>query len=77
MIINEKSLNISDDKEKGFDDYINFYVVCLLLGENEVYEILKIGSGERRLFINNHSQSPSRESSFSDFKVCRVYRILN
>ena len=64
LIVHEKSLNIPDDKEEDFDDNINFYVLCLLLGGNAVYEILKIGSGERRRFINNIFQSPSRESSF-------------
>jgi len=36
----------------------------VLLGKNSVYEILKTGSGERKLFINNIFQLPSRESSF-------------
>ena len=64
LIAHEKSLNIPDDKEEDFDDNINFYVLCLLLGGNAVFEILKIGSGERRRFINNIFQSPSNESSF-------------
>jgi len=57
-------LNIHDDEEEDFDDNINFYVLCLLLRGNAVYEILKISSGERRHFINNIFQSSSGESSF-------------
>ena len=54
-------MNISDDKKEDFDDNINFYVLYLL-GGNAVYEILLV-SGERTSFINDISQSPSRESS--------------
>jgi len=35
-MVNEKSLNISNDKEEDFDDNINFYLLCLLLGRNAV-----------------------------------------
>jgi len=52
------------NKEENYDDNIKFYVLCFLLGENAVYEILKIVSGERRHFINNIFQSPSSKSSF-------------
>ena len=57
-------MRYSCNKEEDFDDNINFYVLCLLLGGNAVFEILKIGSGERRRFINNIFHSPSNESSF-------------
>jgi len=57
-------LNIPDGKEENFDDNINFYILCLLPGGNTVYEILMIGLGERRSFINNIFQSPLRKSSF-------------
>ena len=62
-------MNIPDDKEEDFDDNINFYVLCLLLGGNAVFEILKIGSGERRRFINNIFQSPSSASLLSRFYI--------
>ena len=32
LIVHEKSLNIPDSKEEGFNDCINFYVLYLLLG---------------------------------------------
>jgi len=30
----EKSLNITNDKEKDFEDNVNFYVLCFFLGGN-------------------------------------------
>ena len=64
LIIYEKSLNITDDSENDFEDNLNFYVLCLLLGGNAIFEILRIRSGERRRLINKIFQSQSRESSF-------------
>jgi len=49
---------------------LNFYILCLLLVENEVYEILKIG-----YFINNIFKLPLRESSFTYFIFNRAYGI--
>ena len=44
---------------------ISIFTCCVsFFGGNAVFEILKIGSGERRRFINNIFQSPSNESSF-------------
>ena len=63
LISIQKSLNLSDDSEKDFEDNINFLVLCLLLGGNMVFDILSINSGERRRFINNVFQTPSNESS--------------
>lgn len=64
LIVHEKSLNISDNSEKDFEDNLNFYVLCLLLGGNAVFENLHISSGERRRYINNIFENASRESSF-------------
>jgi len=64
LIVHEKSLNILDNSEKDFEDNLNFYVLCLLLGGNAVFENLHIRSGERRRYINNVFQYASRESSF-------------
>ena len=72
MIVHEKSLNIPDGKEKGFNDYFFFYSLCLLLGENAVYEIITIGKWERRRFIDDIFQSPSRESFFPYFILCEA-----
>jgi len=65
-------MNIPDDREENFDDNINFYVLYLLLRGNAVYEILKVGSEERRRFIDIIYQSPSRESSFQILYFCGV-----
>jgi hypothetical protein len=35
-------------KEEDFDDNINFYVLCLLLGGNAVFEILKDRLGGKK-----------------------------
>jgi len=56
-------LNIPNDLENNFEDNLNFYVLCLLLGGNIIFETLHIRSGERRCIINNIFQNQSRESS--------------
>ena len=45
LIVNEKSLKISNDKGEDFDANINFNILCFLLVRNDKYEILEIGSG--------------------------------
>jgi hypothetical protein len=45
LIVHEKSLNIPDDLENDFEDNLNFYVLCLLLGGNAIFETLRIRSG--------------------------------
>ena len=57
-------MDIPDDIEEDFYDNINFYILCLLLGGNDVYKILKNGSKEKSHFINSIFQSSSRESPF-------------
>jgi len=49
---------------EDFDENINFYMLCLLLGGNAVYEILKDWFWERRSVTYNIFQSLWRESSF-------------
>jgi len=34
-------LNIPNDKKEDFDNNTNFYILCILLGRNAKYEILK------------------------------------
>ena len=53
IIVRQKSLNVSTDSEKDFEDNINFYVLCILLGGNTIFEILDLNSEERRRFIND------------------------
>lgn len=67
LIVHEKSMSIPDDKEDDFDDNIIFYMLCFLFDGNTIYKIIKIGSGERRRFINNIFQSPLRLSLLSKF----------
>ena len=56
LIIHEKTMNIPDDLENDFEDNLNFYVLCLLLGGNAIFETLRIRSGERTSFrINRES----------------------
>jgi len=37
-------LSISDDLEKVIEDNLNFYLLCLLLGVNKIFETLNIKS---------------------------------
>jgi len=53
LIVEQKSLNISDEYEKNFEDNINFYVLCILLGGNTIFEILDLNLEERKRLIEN------------------------
>ena len=50
------------ESEKDFEDNINFYVLCILLGGNTIFEILDLNSEERRRLTENIFHKP--ESSF-------------
>jgi len=63
LIAHEKSLSIPNDLENDFEDNLNFYVLCLLLGRNTIFRTLNIRSRERRRIINNVFQNQSREFS--------------
>jgi len=46
-------LEVSTESEKDFEDNINFYVLCILLGGSAIFEILDLNLEERRRFIND------------------------
>jgi len=56
-------LEVSTESEKDFEDNINFYVLCILLGGSAIFEILDLNLEERRRFINDIFIKP-REPSF-------------
>ena len=53
LIKEQKSLEVSTESEKNFEDNINFYVLCILLGGSAIFEILDLNLEERRRFIND------------------------
>ncbi|OUM59502.1 hypothetical protein PIROE2DRAFT_14955 [Piromyces sp. E2] len=66
FIVYEKSLNIPDNSENDFEDNLKIFlrILCLLLGGNAIFEILRNGARERRHLINKTFQSQTNESSF-------------
>jgi len=49
--------------KKFFEDNINFYALCILLGESAIFKILDLNLEGRRRFINDIFIKPM-ESSF-------------
>jgi len=39
--------------KKNFEDNINFYALCILLGGNTIFEILDLNLEERKRLIEN------------------------
>jgi len=55
-------LNVSTESEKDFEDNINFYILCILLGGSAIFEILDLNMEERRRFINEIFIKPMEPS---------------
>ena len=62
LIKEQKSLNVSTESEKDFEDNINFYILCILLGGSAIFEILDLNMEERRRFINEIFIKPMEPS---------------
>ena len=45
MIIEQKSLDVSLDSEKDYDNNI-YYILCALLGGRSIYSKIKVNDGE-------------------------------
>jgi len=48
MIIEQKSLDVSLDSEKVYDNNIYYFILSALLGGRSVYEKIKVNDGETK-----------------------------
>jgi len=53
MIIKQKSLDVSLDSEKNYDNNIYYYILSALLGGRSIYSKIKVNDGEQRLLVDN------------------------
>ena len=53
MIIEQKSLDVSLDSEKDYDNNIYYYIFSALLGGRSIYSKIKVNDGEQRQLVDN------------------------
>ena len=53
MIIEQKSLDVSLDSEKDYDNNIYYFTLSALLDERSIYEKIKVNDGEQRQLVDN------------------------
>jgi len=53
MIIEQKSLYVSFDSEKDYDNNIYYFILSVLLGWCSIYEKIKLNDGEQRQLVDN------------------------
>ena len=53
MIIEQKSLDVSLDLEKDYDNNIYYYILSALLGGRSIYSKIKVNDGEERQLVDN------------------------
>jgi len=51
MIIEQKSLDVSLDSEKDYDNNIYYFILSALLGRRSIYEKIKVNDGEQRQLV--------------------------
>ena len=53
MIIEQKSLDVSLDLEKDYDNNIYYFILSALHGGRSIYEKIKLNDGEQRQLVDN------------------------
>ncbi|KAG4090896.1 hypothetical protein H8356DRAFT_1321146 [Neocallimastix lanati (nom. inval.)] len=53
MIIEQKSLDVSLDSEKVYDNNIYYFILSALLGGRSIYSKIKVNDGEQRQLVDN------------------------
>jgi len=53
MIIEQKSLDVSLNSEKDYDNNIYYFILSALLGGRSIYEKIKVNDGEQRQLVDN------------------------
>ena len=89
MIIEQKSLDVSLDSEKDYDNNnIYYYILSALLGGRSIYEKIKINNVKQRQLVDNIFKQSSTSSIIPYFVgiaefltnviplICRSFRLL-
>ena len=88
LIIEQKSLDVSTDSEKDYDNNIYYFILSALLGGRSIYEKIKLNDGEQRQLVDNifkHSSTSSTVPYFvgiAEFLtnviplICRSFRLM-
>ena len=63
MIIEQKSLDVSLDSEKDYDNNIYYFILSVLLGGRSIYSKIKVNDGEQRQLVNNIFKQSSTSST--------------
>ena len=67
MIIEQKSLDVSLDSEKDYENNIYYYILSALLGGRSIYSKIKVNDGEERQLVNNIFKQSSTSSTVPYF----------
>jgi len=67
MIIEQKSMNISLDSEKNYDNNIYYFILSALFGGRSIYSKIKLNDGEQRQLVDNIFKQSSTSSIVSYF----------
>jgi len=88
MIIEQKSLDVSLDSEKDYDNNIYYYILSALLGGRSIYSKIKVNDGEQRQLVDNIFKQSSTSSTVPYFVgiaefltnviplICRSFRLM-
>lgn len=88
MIIEQKSLDVSTDSEKDYDNNIYYFILSALLGGRSIYEKIKLNDGEQRQLVDNIFKQSSTSSTVPYFVgiaefltnvipfICRSFRLM-
>ena len=67
MIIKQKSLDVSLDSEKNYDNNIYYYILSALLGGRSIYSKIKVNDGEQRQLVDDIFKQSSTSSTVPYF----------
>ena len=52
-IINQTSLELTQESERDYEDNINYLLLNVLLGGHSVYRLLRVSNKDRKLFMDD------------------------
>ena len=67
MIIEQKSLNVSLDSKKNYDNNIYYFILSALFGGRSIYSKIKLNDGGQRQLVDNIFKQSSTSSIVSYF----------
>ena len=88
MIIGHKSLDVSLDSEKDYDNNIYYYILSALLGGRSIYSRIKVNDEDQRQLVDNIFKQSSTSSTVPYFVgiaefltnviplICQSFRLM-